>query len=178
MVRWFWIMNWKDVERNMSQGIYVRAAITTDEVQNTKYNSTKSQDLTSSKTAIWIKTVVHHKGDRTEQVTLKYVWYILRERDRAMLLIHLGNLSLLYFLLYLLYHIMYYCFETFFLVLRPLFSELMAMRRSTGCWTTDYSSGVRQKNILYGRVHWHSLVQALLLTPTSFDDYDLTEQVL
>ena len=30
-------MKWKDVERNMSQGIYVRAVITTDEVQNTKY---------------------------------------------------------------------------------------------------------------------------------------------
>jgi len=94
-----------------------------------------------------------------------------------MLLIHLGNLPLLYFLLFLLCHIMYNCFETFFLILCPLVSELMAMRRSTGCWTTDYSSGVRQKNILYGRVHWHSLVQALLLAPTSFDHSDLTEHV-
>jgi len=74
-----------------------------------------------------------------------------------MLLIHLGNLSLLYFLLYLLHRITCNCFETFFLIPCPLVSELMAMRRSTGCWTTDCSSGVRQKNILYGRVHWHSL---------------------
>lgn len=59
-------MNWKDLGRNLSQGTYVRAVITTEEVKKNKvyctYTSTKSQDTTSSKVVISIKNVLHHKG--------------------------------------------------------------------------------------------------------------------